>query len=359
MSVRPVPPGGSRGWPRSASTESAVTGLLRAIAEVGTVDALLTSDFGHLVIAKTALLTILAALGAVNHFRNVPAAGRTLGGLRRVGSVELLLGATVLLLTASLVNLAPPVEVAAANAAPSPNPSAVPVIVEGNDFGTSAKVRLAVSPGTAGFNTFTATVTDYDSGAPVPADGVTLRFVIPARSDVGSSRLDLAPTGAGVFAATGSNLSLDGTWQITALVARGASSVEVPLELTTRASGSASASPSPSIDVNSVPGLPTIYTVYLSAGRTVQVYLDPGKPGPNEVHATFFDATGNELPVASVTMALGPAGGQVVPLTPRQLEPGHFVADTTLIAGMYSLSISGPAPNGDQLTTSLDIPVTS
>jgi hypothetical protein len=57
-------------------------------------------------------------------------------------------------------------------------------------------------------------------------------------------------------------------------------------------------------------------------------------------------------------MALGPVGGSPVPLTPRQLEPGHFVADTTLTAGTYTLSISGPAPNGDQLTTSLDIPVT-
>ncbi len=101
----------------------AVTGLLRAIAEVGTVDALLSTDFGHLVIAKTALLATLALLGAVNHFRNVPAAGRSVRGPRRVGSVELLVGATVLLLTASLVNLAPPVEVAAAAAAPSPSPS--------------------------------------------------------------------------------------------------------------------------------------------------------------------------------------------------------------------------------------------
>ena len=338
----------------------AVTGLLRAISEVGTVDALLTSDFGHLLIAKTALLATLALLGAVNHFRNVPAAGRTVRGLRRVGSVELLVGATVLLLTASLVNLAPPAEVAAATAAPSPSPSGspVPVVVEGSDFGTSVKVRLAVSPGTAGFDTFTATVTDYDSGAPVTADGVTLRFVLPARSDVGSSRLDLAPTAPGTFAATGSNLSLDGMWQITTLVARGASSVEVPLELTTRASGTAVASPTPSIDVNAVPGLPTIYTVHLSAGRTVQVYLDPGRPGANEVHATFFDAAGNELPVASVTMALGPKGGPLEPLTPRQLEPGHFVADTTLTAGTYTLSISGPAPTGDLLTTTLDIPVT-
>ncbi len=141
-------------------------------------------------------------------------------------------------------------------------------------------------------------------------------------------------------------------------MARGASSVEVPLELTTRASGAAGASPSPSIDVNAVPGLPTIYTVHLSEGRTVQVYLDPGNAGcPTRCTLHSSTRTGNELPVASVTMALGPVGGPLAPLTPRQLEPGHFVADTTLTTGTYSLSISGPAPNGDQLTTSLDIPV--
>ncbi len=66
---------------------------------------------------QDALLGVLALLGAANHFRNVPAAGTTLGGLRRVGSVELLVGATVVLLSAGLVNLAPPVEVAAAEAA--------------------------------------------------------------------------------------------------------------------------------------------------------------------------------------------------------------------------------------------------
>lgn len=335
----------------------ATTGLLRALQEIGTLDQLVGTDFGRLVIAKTALLIGLAVLGAVNHFRNVLLAGRTLLGLRRVGSVELLVGGTVLLLSASLVNLAPPTEVAAAAApAPSPSPSH-PLVVDGSDFGTSVKVHLAVSPGTAGFDTFTATVTDYDSGASVAADGVSLRFVFPARSDVGSSRLDLAPSGPGVFEATGTNLSLDGTWQIIATVAHGTSSVEVPLELTTRVSGPAAASPTPTVDVNAVAGLPTIYTVHLSAGRAVQVYLDPGKPGTDDVHVTFFDAAGNELPVPSVAMALGPAGDQLTPLTPRELEPGHFVATTTLVVGTYSLSISGSAPNGDRLTTQIDIPV--
>ena len=326
----------------------AVTGLLRAISEIGTFDRLVGTDFGRLVIAKTALLAVLALLGALNHFRHAPAAGRALDGLRRVGSVELLVGATVLLLSASLVNIAPPAETAAASA-PAP---AQPLIVTGSDFGTSLRLTLTVSPGAAGFNTFTATVVDYDSGAPLTAaSGVTLRFTFPGRADVGSSRLDLPSTGPGTFSAIGSNLSLVGGWQVTALVVNGTASVEVPLELVTRTAPA-------TIDVNAVSGLPTIYTVHLSAGRSVQVYLDPGTAGPNEVHATFFDAAGNELPVASVAMVIGPTGGPATALTPRQLEPGHFVADSTLAAGTWTLSVAGPAPNGDQLTTQLDIPVT-
>jgi copper transport protein len=325
----------------------AVTGLLRAIAEIGTIDNLLSTDFGHLVIAKTALLGLLALFGAVNHFRHVPAAGQALRGLRRIGSAELLLGGTVLLLSASLVNLAPPAETANASTA-----TVQPLELTGSDFGTSLKVELDVSPGNAGFNTFKASVTDYDTSAPLAsATGVSLRFTFPGRADVGSSRLDLPPTAPGIFSATGSNLSLVGAWQVTALVVNGTASVEVPFELITRTSPG-------TIDTNAVAGLPTIYTVHLSAGRSVQVYLDPGKAGANEVHATFFDAAGNELPVQSVVMVLGPSGGAASTLTPRQLEPGHFVADTSLSAGTYTLSVAGPAPNGDQLTTQLEVPVT-
>jgi copper transport protein len=328
----------------------AITGLLRAIAEVGSIANLLSSDFGHLVIAKTALLGVLALFGAVNHFRHVPAAGRALKGLRRLGSAELLVGGTVLLLSASLVNLAPPVETAGSGSTPAAVVN--PVVLAGSDFGTSLKIRLEVSPGAAGFNAFKATVTDYDTGAPLAAaTGVTLRFSFPGRSDVGSSRLDLPAVAPGVFSATGSNLSLVGAWQVTALVVNGTASVEVPFELITRTAPA-------TIDVNAVAGLPTIYIVHLSAGRSIQVYLDPGSAGPNEVHATFFDAAGNELPVQTVVMVLGPSGGPAVALDPRQLEPGHFVADTTLSAGTYTLAVAGPAPNGDQLTIQLDIPVT-
>ena len=332
----------------------AASGLVRAVPEIGTVDRLVSTDFGRLVIAKTALLGVLALLGAANHFRNVPAAGRSLAGLRRAGSAEILVGATVLLLSASLVNLAPPAESAAASSAaaasPSPSPTPAPLLVDGHDFGTSVRVRLQVLPGAAGFNTFLATVTDYDTGAPVAASGVTLRFSIPSRPSVGDSRLDLAQAGSGVYRATGGNLSLQGAWQVTALVVQGSASVEVPFLLITRVTGQ-------QVDVSATAGLPTVDTVHLSAGRTVQVYLDPGRAGANEVHVTFFDATGTELPVESLSATLGPTGGVAAALTPRLLEPGHFVADVTLAAGTDTLSISGAAPNGDVLTAQVDLSV--
>ena len=188
------------------------------------------------------------------------------------------MGATVLLLSASLVNLAPPVEVAAAAAVPpaSPGPSLAPLTAEGNDFGTSVKVRLEVSPGTAGFDTFTATVTDYDSGAPVAADGVALRFVLPARP-TSAARGSTSPRRArGVH---GDRQELVARWDVADHRPRGPRHVlgRGPARADDATRG-AVASPTPSIDVNAVPGLPTIYTVHLSAGRTVQVYLDPGTP---------------------------------------------------------------------------------
>ncbi len=265
----------------------AVTGILRAVSEVGTLDALVATTFGLLVVAKSVLLLVLAALGAINHFGNVPASGRVTTGLRRIGTTEVAVGLVVLTLTSTLVNLAPPSEVNAGQpAGPAP-----PIVVGGNDLGTSVRVRLAVDPGSAGFNTFRLSTVDYDTGQPIDATSVSLRFRLPARPDVGGSRLDLARTGSGTFEANGANLSLDGTWAIDAVVAAGASSVSVPLQVTTRA-------PVQQVDVNSVPGLPTIYTVHLTNGRTLQVYVDPGKAGPNDVHATFFDAQGAEPPGA-------------------------------------------------------------
>ena len=143
----------------------ALTGTFRAVIEIGSIGQLFATAFGVLVIVKVALFLVLAALGAINRYRNVPRAAGVLRGLRRVGSTEVVIGAAVVLVAAALVNVAPPVaSTAAASTARSSQ-----LVVTGSDFATTVKVRLAVSPGTAGFNNFVLRVTDYDTGATVHA----------------------------------------------------------------------------------------------------------------------------------------------------------------------------------------------
>lgn len=332
-------------WAGLALALVAGTGILRALSEVGTFEALFGTAFGWVVIAKSLGLGALALLGATNRFFNVPAAARSLRGLRRVGSVELLLGASLLAATGLLANLAPP----SASAGQS-TPPAGPVLAVGSDFGTSVRLRLAADPGAPGFNQFTAKVTDFDTGQPVDATGVSLRFQLASRSGVGASTLDLGTGRGGSFSISGSNLSVDGIWSVTATVGTPNGSVEVPLVVATR-------TPSQPTDTIATPGAPTIYTVHLANGATVQVYFDPGRAGPNELHATFFDGAGNELPVPTATVAVVPRDGPASIAAGRQLEPGHFVVDLSAPSGPMEVDLVGTAPGGEQLHAHLQIEV--
>ncbi|HYN70160.1 MAG TPA: CopD family protein, partial [Candidatus Eisenbacteria bacterium] len=323
------------GWATVALIAVVATGVMRAIAEVGTFEALVASDFGLVVIAKTILLLFLLVLGAANRFVNVPAAIRQLRGLRRVGTAEVALATVVLVLSAVLVNLAPP-----ASSAGQQPPVNRPVIAVGSDFGTSVRVRLVATPGAAGFNDFALAVTDFDSGRPVDAATAALRFDVVSTVGVGPSTLDLPRTGPGTFAASGGNLSIDGIWKIVATVAGPNGSVEVPLL-------AATVIPTQPVQSNAAPGVPTIYSIALEGGGSVQVYLDPGTPGPNDFHATFFDPAGAELPSTVATMALFPSSASGELLSPRLLAPGHFVASTEVNAGEVGLDIvAADTPSG-------------
>ncbi|HEX8941320.1 MAG TPA: copper resistance protein CopC [Candidatus Limnocylindrales bacterium] len=325
----------------------ALTGVVRAVVEIGQPGALLGSDFGRLVLLKSGLLVGLAGLGAVNHFRNVPAAARALGGLRRAAALELGLGAVILLVAAALVDVAPPTEVASAAAPGQARPSGPPaLVVEGHDYATSVRLRLTISPGTVGQDTFTATVVDYDTGAAVRAARILLRFQQPARPDVGASDLVLLPAADGSLRASGSNLSFDGEWTIQAVVDETTTSAVVPIQVTL--------SPPPEqVDVNRAPGSPTLYTVHLPGGQTVQVYLDPGQPGPNDLHATWFDAAGTELPVDGVVFRI--ESGQATPAAPavRVLDAGHEVARVTVGATPITVVLSATTIEGEPLEARL------
>jgi copper transport protein len=333
----------------------ALTGAVRAVVDVGSIDALVSTDFGRLVLLKIGLLMPIAVLGALNHFRNVPLAALRLGPLRRAGSIELALGAVVLIVSSMVVNIAPPTEVAAADAGLSASPagveaSATPASLEvtSSDFGTTVRLRLTASPGTVGANEFRASLTDYDTGAPVDATAVRLSFSLPSRPDIGSSTLELARQATGAFVGTGANLSLEGTWHVSALVTGPTASVQIDLDLTVRTSRQ-------QIDVNRVTGLPTIYTVHLGSGRTVQIYLDPGTPGPNLLHATWFDADGKEMPVSNVTMTELLVSGESLPLQPQILDSGHEAAPVQVTSLPVTFTVAAIGPGSADLQTQLQI----
>jgi len=288
----------------------------------------------------------LVGLGALNRYRHVDRSGESPRLLRRVSGVELLVVALVLVATGFLQNLAPATSAAAPKGPP-------PVVVTGHDFATTVRIRLTVTPGMAGFNHFNARVADYDTGKLVVADKVALHFVFPSRPDIGSSDLTLTRQRDGTYAGQGANLALDGRWNVTVLVARGVNSLEVPLEVTTRA-------PPQSVTSSAQPGLPTIYTIHLSGGRSVQVYLDPGHPGLNQFHHTYLAPDGSELTIDTTpdVAAIFPGRSSSVPLTTRRLDPqGHFVSDVTGPAGRYHFQMDATTADGVQMSAHLDITV--
>ena len=88
----------------------------------------------------------------------------------------------------------------------------------------------------------------------------------------------------------------------------------------------------------------------------LNTYLDPDRPGFNEVHATFIGANGRELPVPRpIAIAIGRSGGTVRPLPVRRFSTGHFIGDAQLSRGAWRVEFSGTAQDGTVLDAYLDV----
>jgi copper transport protein len=300
------------------------TGVVRAINEVPSWGALFSSLYGRLVLVKVGLLLALGTLGAVNRYRNVRRGARDLTGLRRVSRGELALAAAVLAAAAVMASVSPP--------AAQPARAAEPAGIEatGTDFARTIRVRLRVTPGAAGRNAFEVRATDPETGHPVDAERVELGFSFLGPGDVGASVLELRPAGPGTFRAEGANLSLAGPWEVDVVVQRPADAVEIGLRLGTvcraRPTGRN----------------PTLWTADTSAG-TFQGYLDPAAPGSSEVHVTYFDESGGELPASGPEIVATGPGVEGSVLEARRLGPGHFVAPVDLEAGRWRFDFSATA----------------
>jgi copper transport protein len=327
----------------------AVTGIARAVDELGGIGAwraLYRTTFGLTLLLKVAVFAGLVALGARNRYVNVAAVaarGERFRSLKRTVGAEVLLAAGIFGITGVLTQLPPAVQLAAAEGPTRPGQ----LVVTGSDFATSVRVRLTVTPGTVGPNRFYARIADFDSGSPVRADRVSLQFSLPSQPDLGTPSLDLAQGAVGEWTGTGTTLSFPGTWDVSVLIQRPAGSLVVPLQVEPR-------SPPQTITVSSAPGQPTLYTIHLSGGTTAQTYVDPGKPGNDTVHFTFFQPSGSEQPIASATATATTPAGKTEDLTLIRFDPGHFAANTRLVSGRWRFTIQATTKEGAVLSAYFD-----
>lgn len=299
----------------------AVTGVLRALNEIDGWDELFGSGYGRTVIAKGVGVIALASLGAINRYRGVPAATTNLSLLRRIGRVEVMGGVVVIALAGLLASISPPAPGAATAQVPA-------IVVTGSDFATSVRARLRIEPGSAGLNSFQAEITDYDSGDPISARRVTLRFSF-ADGPLPPSQLVLEREAPGVYAAEGANLSLDGRWEVSVVIEQVQGSLEVPLEIATACRAERIVDP----------GRAPIWVMQLGEGRTVQSYIDPGPGGLQDVHVTFLDSKGAELEVAKAPSVTAVMGDEEMTLDVRRFGPGHFVGSGNVDTGEWRLQI--------------------
>jgi copper transport protein len=317
----------------------ALTGVLRAISELGGLGNVLEGlhrAYGVTLLAKVAIALVLIALGATNRFRNVALLSEDPRPLRRFVAAETAAALGVLVLTGVLTGLNPP----ASSAAAGQGGTAAPLTgtATGADFATTTRVTLTATPGAPGPNAFHATVADYDTGAPLDADDVTLRFLSATHPELPASQTRLRRGSDGSWTGQSLAMSVAGTWQVTAQVRTGAETTEVPLTLITDSDGSTS--------TVAIAGAPPTTTTSFSDGVSLQSFIDPGTAGPNPLHVTAFAPGGTELPLRSFAVVVTPSGGE--PITPPlvRFTPGHFAANTTLDAGDYVMDIVTTARNG-------------
>ncbi|MEA2551770.1 MAG: copper transport protein, partial [Actinomycetota bacterium] len=316
----------------------AVSGGIRAVNELGGIahlGRLFHSSYGITLTIKIVLAALLVSLGGINRYRGLPRLADGGHLFRKVIGAEVVTAMTLFGLTATLTSLPPATNAVQASSAPTS------ITARGADFATTTKITLTATPGTAGPNTFNADVTDYDTGAPAQATSVELHLQPKGSQQVGASVLPLRHVNGARWAASGTNLSLDGAWSVIATVVRPSGAVQVPLTLTTR-------SPPQQVSVSHAPGQPDIYTFTFPGEVQLQSYVDPGTAGPSQFHVTAFQGTAG-LPLASATLSVTPAGGNTRILVSTRLEADHFVANTTLSAGSWRFAIAATTQDGRTL----------
>lgn len=195
----------------------AVTGVISGLFQVPSIEALTSTTYGQLLIAKVGLFVLLVLIGWVNRSRLIPAGERFLGALTRNVWVEVAVAAVLLGVTAGLVEQTP-----ARVAVDQP----IDQIVR-TDQGT---MQITVDPARVGENTIHLYFYDEAGTVPMPIDALELWANV---GELPPRRLATVPTGQNHVSAYGAALGAPGTWTLEATaVASGTTltfTAEVPI----------------------------------------------------------------------------------------------------------------------------------
>ncbi|MHB8512336.1 MAG: copper resistance CopC/CopD family protein [Actinomycetota bacterium] len=325
----------------------ALTGFLRALSEVRTWHGLVHTGFGQIVGVKSLLFLPLLALGAFNHYRNVPALrnGASPRVLERFVFAEMFVAIALFAFTGVLTELPPSVSI-------TPTPKPVQVVLSGSDFATTVKVSLTIAPAQPGSNDFTAKIRDFGTGATFQTTRVRLLVENADLPELGSSTIELRKVGT-EWTTRSAALSIPGTWKITVEIDAANGAITVPLTLVLQA-------PPPTITCSPVQGQPTICTATIPGVGSLQVYADPGHPGKNDLHATFFNTAGIELSIKDgIVMRIVDPKGHAQTLQARRFSKGHFISTAKMQAGNYSFIIDAVSKTNQPIEITFTIAITS
>lgn len=308
-----------------------MTGLARAFSQLGGLSGLwhaLSTAYGRTLAIKVLLVLALVALGARNRLRSIPRLASDPRPLRRLVRIEAIAAIGVLLLTATLTGLSP--RPAGASAEPATPAGAI----VGSDVATTTRVELTITPGTPGPNAFSARVLDFDSGQPADATGVVIRLVSLTHPDVSPVTLTLTRSGD-AWVGQGTDLSLAGAWRATVAVSEAARTIEVPLTVVMKSAG---ATPPPGS---------TFGTTTFPSGVSIQLHLDPGSAGSNQLHVTVTAPDGSALAAGHVIAVGIPEAGQPVTFAPQD-GPGRgtVAVPVELAAGTWTIDVVVTTPDG-------------
>ncbi len=198
---------------RIAVVSLIVTGFYAAWLQIGSLDALLSTQYGQALLVKGLLILPLLVIAAINllitHRRLLTGDTVWAGRLRGLVGAELALTAGVLLAVGVMTAIQPGRSALAQQVPAGPTPTPFSQTQTADDL----HIKLTFTPGWVGQNTFTVTLSDQQGKPVTNASLIRLRFDNQTQP-LGQSELRLQNQGDGTYIAGGVNLSTPGNWRI-------------------------------------------------------------------------------------------------------------------------------------------------